>query len=626
MSSTESPTYLFDSPFYEAQLLTDQVPEYFTVGIGGRPYIIDTPQFSRQTLPILREGQDTKSTPGEASLSTKGLWMRVQKSWHLGAGQDFFDNEDVDANPFPASYSSRNRYYRSLGLNPWTRFKLSMLNDTEAKAGVTVNAAPILYSIGGYLYLAFGSTLRFTADPTPTTPSWASPTGTTGAITAITSDGINVYVTTIVDTYKATIGGTVFAAVGSTALPADNVLFANGRLLVGQRASLYEVLADGTTTLVKTHRLPGFRWTVLAASPAYIYAGGNAGELGELYSITEDTDTGALKPPTLATSLPIGEKINACLYYVGTITIATSKGLRRANAASTGTLDYGKVVTDPGDVRCLTPDGTGIWFGWSNYDTDHTGTGRVEAGTEVEELVGAFSSAEMGASQGTVHAVARFQGRTYFATPSAIFGETTNKVATAVFDTGWLDFGIPYRKRLVDLDFRTSPLDGTIEVRIVGEDGAEHVYGSNNLAGSIRPSGSFDLQGAIHERFRIRFYFTRSATDTTQGPELVRWMLRVKPSPPTQDEIVVPIIMARSVLIGRDRNQSWPYNPRAEEAYLRELARTRQPVAYQHGNEVEMVTVESVATKPWKTDDVQRPDNPWFDMLLGVTLHTLELE
>ena len=70
--------------------------ESLPVELDGVAYLVDTRQYSRTTVPALREQRDTSKEPGENTLDTTGAWVRSQTDWSLGAGQEHFDLDDSD--------------------------------------------------------------------------------------------------------------------------------------------------------------------------------------------------------------------------------------------------------------------------------------------------------------------------------------------------------------------------------------------------------------------------------------------------------------------------------------------------------------------------------------------------
>jgi len=157
----------------------------FTVTINGRPYAIDTSfeayrrdSFHHQSIPAQRQSINYDNIAGAGTVNTEGLWRREQTDWSLGAGQEYLDRRQ-DA--------LENRFSKSKGVDPWTTWQLSLLNDVKQTNATYTKAI----SVGKYVYMMNGTTVAFTTNwnNTPQTVS-----GVTGTINDICSNGTYVYV------------------------------------------------------------------------------------------------------------------------------------------------------------------------------------------------------------------------------------------------------------------------------------------------------------------------------------------------------------------------------------------------------------------------------------------------
>src|SRR5438128_99373 len=116
---------LLDRPFYAGSAQsTQEVPGAAMVALDGRKYLLDLQfppdAFKHESIPLIRRTFDTTSKPGEGSINPEDLWRRTQETWHLGAGQVFADRDT----------SIEGRFYSSKGVNPWTKWQLTLLPDT----------------------------------------------------------------------------------------------------------------------------------------------------------------------------------------------------------------------------------------------------------------------------------------------------------------------------------------------------------------------------------------------------------------------------------------------------------------------------------------------------------------
>jgi len=164
---------LADVPaFYTGTGTSTLVPSVFPVGLNGRPYMVDRAanEFVAGFEARVRDSVDQGTEPGEASINPQGLWRRNQTSWHVGAGQQYADD----------AYAEAFRFYTSKGINPWTKGQLTLLNATN-RALTSANTNLMLVSATSsagvnYLYVADGSTLKYTTNPFVATPTWTSVT------------------------------------------------------------------------------------------------------------------------------------------------------------------------------------------------------------------------------------------------------------------------------------------------------------------------------------------------------------------------------------------------------------------------------------------------------------------
>lgn len=197
------------------------VPNTWPVAINGRPYMLDmeSGEFQQTFEPRVRDSVDQSTAPSEAAINPGGLWRRGQDSWHFGAGQRHADLED----------SLPYRFYKSKGINPWTKGQVSLLNDTSLMLPSTATNLNML-EIDGYLYVADGNDLRFSDEPfTPAktaTISTVSGNGTTMTYTTTANHGFTAgHIVTVTGVSPggynvtkakiATASGTSFTVAGS---------------------------------------------------------------------------------------------------------------------------------------------------------------------------------------------------------------------------------------------------------------------------------------------------------------------------------------------------------------------------------------------------------------------------
>lgn len=597
--------------FYTGIQVTSEVPFPFHCAIGGHPYMIDTRRFERGTIEVTRQGYDPSGEAGEQTLSTEGIWKRWGDDWAFGAGQDVFDGKSSD----------RRRFYTSAGIDPWAeRGEVSLLPDT-AKRLNSSNTNLALLTAGSYFYVADGSSLKHTTDMTATSPTFTTVT-MGGTVQSITTDGAYVYAAVGTDIERTTVGGSsksVFSTQDATL-----VGYANGRLLAANGNVLYEVSGAGTATAIYTHLNASATFTCIVGTPTGIFVGLNNGEHAEFFYVGFNATTGGLAVPLPAGSLNRGELIYSMQYYQGTLLLGTTRGIRLSEIVQDRGIAPGPVVETDAAVRCTDVEGVFAWYGLTNGGSSATGLGRAHLARETGTLVPAWATDVMAAStSGTVTSVARFGGRTYFAVgASGVWGETTDLVSSGVIDTGWIRFGTVERLVLYSVDMFHDPLVGSISINVIPETGAATGLGESSSPGSCSPADVLPGNDLTSYAFRLQFTLNRSATDSTAGPSLLRWLLRAMVAPAQVERITVPILLYDPVLNETGDGQSIPVDILDEWDYLKDLERNRSVVQFQMFGRSEPVTVRQVQIPAGAVRGFNGPRTA-FDHTVLVTLMTM---
>lgn len=488
----------------------------YSVALAGIPFLLDYEKerpYKWGYLPTRKEQQDTSSEPGEQSLST-GYWRRSRSSWHLGAGQEYLDTDD----------SVAQRFYTSKGVDPWTKNKLMLLGDTEEKRS-SANTNLKVIKAGVYLYMVDGTSVVFTADPTPTSPTFTSVTGITGTPGDITSDGTRTYIASNGNIYRANIGTAAHTS-WSTVTAVDQIGIANGYFLAGAANALYVLDASGTET-AKTPTSQyadgaGLSWVAFASGPVGPLAAAKAGEKGLIFVGVVDDADGSLDYFALAAELPDGETVETIATYLGTtIIIGTSRGVR-VGILDGATITYGPLISTGQPCQALEPEDSFVYFGWPAFDADSSGIGRLDLSEFTIAARPAYASDLMADVTGNVTGIATFGTKRYFVVSGeGLYGETTDKVESGYLRTGQVRWNTLELKHLKKVLVRCQPLDGTIEVQTSLDEG------------TFTSSGIFTTQdGTDHEydvasncfHFELKLILSRSSTDETLGPVVTGWI------------------------------------------------------------------------------------------------------
>lgn len=596
-----TPTLGFASPLdtslsgLSASIASD-VPGRFHCALAGHSYMIDLANdlngfrgthFTRKSVPILRAQADTANIPGEQSLNRETEWRRVAENWNHGAGQTYFDRADSD----PA------RFNTSKGVNCWDKWQLSLLNDTSNQRA-SVNTNLRLTVCGGFVYVADGNTLAYTANINASPVVWTTVTGTPATQCAfLTSDGSTVYAAFGASGIYSTAAGTASAA-SFNPTAATIVGYTKGRLMAANGNALYNITSATTQTLILTHPNTSFAWVGFAEGPGYIYAAGYAGNKSLIYKLTIQTDGTALASPIVAGELPTGETVRTIKGYLGTLSIGTDLGVRFATLSASGDLTIGALITTSAPVMNFEPAGRFVWYALTNYDATSTGLGRLTPTTFTEPLVPSYASDVMAAAQGTVLSIA-IVGNTRIFTVSGVgvFVEGTAKVASGTLTSGRIAFGIGDSKVGMFLELRTAPLAGSVTVQVAGDSGNPLSVGGSTAVNSTRPDNPLNLSQLRAEYFETTLTLTRD-TVVTNGPVVTRSTLRAYPAPTRSFTFTVPLILHTQI---RDaEGNDYFYDVAAERAFLENLLLNQTLVSYQQGRQSYSVLVDDLIWIPIK--------------------------
>lgn len=583
----------YSSSYYSGGAVADSalVPGQFAVAINGHPYLLNTDPnaievygntFKEESLPLLRSQADQGKQAGEQSLSPSQFWRRSQETWHGGAGQTAYDREE----------SSPTRFRASKGVDPWTKYQLSLLNSTtNIRASANTDLRGV--TCNGRFYVADGTTLTSTADLS----TFTTVTGVPAAqATSLASTGALLYAaygTSGIYSISTSTGSSYVTGTVSV------VGFAKGRLLAANGATLHNPVAAGALPTPAFYTQPdtGWTWTAFAEGNAFIYAAGGAGDISRIYRIAVQPDGTGLTVPVVAASLPTGERVRSMHGYLGFVIIGTDKGVRFATAATTGDLTLGALIPTPGPVHCIDAADRFVWFGWTNYDADSSGLGRFDLQTINDGLAPAYASDLMATAQGTVRAVGQLGTRKLFTVDGVgTFAEGTTPVASGSLVTGQINYGIADPKVPVAIDLKHAPLTaGTlVSVSASFDRATATVIGSSSALGSVSPTPALALssQGRVEE-FELTFGLTSAAGS---GPVLNRWTLLAYPAPEGASIYSLPLVLAPRVTTLRETE--YTMDPFAEYSFLTGLHDTREVITVQVGEATFSGTLEEFTWVP----------------------------
>ena len=611
--------YVNTPPFFSGTSVSSMVPNVFPVAIDGRPYMVDqkSGRFGRTYEQRVRDSTDDSTSPGESTINPGGLWRRGQDSWHLGAGQQYADTADAKAFQF----------YKSKGIDVWTKGQVSLLNDTKLSLS---NAATTAHMVvcGSNVYVSLNGDVKYSADPYASSPTWtavvdeaggtAAPTGT---VAAMATDGNKVYLAYPSDGIRQVIPSTDPAIISNTKFVAGSdsfymLGFAKNYMLGAHDNELHLIDASGGKSLVIEPDDTAFRFVGVATGQNAVYAAGYSGEKSLIYKITI-TALGALDKGVVALELPTGEIVSSISGYLGYILIGTNKGVRYCSTDAQSNLVAGPIIPTSGPVRKFTSEDKYTYFTWSNYDGVSTGLGRLDLSTFVAPNQPAFATDLMYTSTNDVlSVVTKDSKRMFFVSGIGVVAEDTSVLVTSgEIESGIYRWGIPDRKFVAKVDTRATPLVGTITQYLSVDDAAFVQLSTWDDVGDTENTTNGTDTHAIEAAFK--FKLTRDATVTSTGPTMTRWMSRAYVAPFRSQQFVVPILLHSTV---RARDKEYFYDVDEHQSFFDGLISAPRIIVLQIGNFTHSVIVDDVE---WVPSDAT--GNYWsFEGTLIVTLRSVE--
>lgn len=574
----------FVDPFYTGTTSVNQeVPGKYMVSLAGRGFMVDTNSnlFRHQSIPLLRSQADQSLQPGEQSVNPEDLWRRRQSTWHAGSGQEEYDaDEDSDGR----------RFYRSKGVDPWTRNELRLLPATT-EIHSTSNTNLKMAVAGARLYLLDGTSIKYTEDLS-TISDVTGESGTAG--THITSDGKQVYVACGSDgIYVSDTGSTAFAK-GVTGTVAG-CRYVKGRLFAWAANSLYNVVAYDTDTpeslptALLEHPNDSFAWVDVCEGPGFYYAAGVAGDKSLIYRTSVKSDGSGLEGLVEAAVLPDGEVIRSVYGYLGFVLIGTDKGIRFGQPDASGNIVLGALIEDATAVRCFEGQDRFVWFGWTGFDSASTGLGRMDLSV-FNGTRPAYASDLMTSGSGAILDVVTFAGqRVFTVSGDGVYTEDTDLVGSGFVESGQISYGLYEQKVTTKVTVTHDAIAGSLKLE-ASKDGAgfEELSALQPLAGSTRTD--FSTNRARGERFNYRLTLERDGTDATTGPVVRRVTLKAYPSVSRSFRITLPLLLHSKLRLNNGATES--RNVVGDFEFLTDLEANGDTVTYQEGEMSWPVVVE----------------------------------
>lgn len=594
----------FDTPYYSGSGSSGDVPGDFDVAINGRGYMADKnhPAFGGQsaylgrmgieTIAMIRNQADNSVEPGEAAVNPEDLWPRSQHSWHQGAGQEYLD----------APESVRARFNESIGVDVWTRNKASLLHETGI-TNTTTNTNLQLLRVGGLVYAVDGNEVYKT---TGTIGGYFAVNiaagGTPVPVQSITSDGHNIYAALGTTGVNVTVYNTTTSAT-YCALDASLIAYVKDRLMVAYQSSIYNITNPASPpSALFTADASDFTWVGFANGETCIYAAGHSGSHSVIYRTAVKPDGTALDVPVVAGELPYGETVASICGYLGFVLVGTDKGIRVAQADSSGNLTFGPLIALPGTVRCFEPQEQFVWFGWENFTfpndpeypdgTQYTALGRLDLSMINDSGAPAYASdlTYPGVNAPITSICTDPNGlRMFTAIGSGFVNEQTFNRAYGALNCGKLTYGLtePKIALRISLHHEALPTDSdSVVINLAADNGAFDFITRSDEPGTTMPLESIKVPEVAAQDLEVQFVLTNNAV-------MLDYQLRVYPTVRRGQDILMPILLHDEIETASGRKVRM--DVLSEYTLIESYEGSSQLVSYQELGYTASVIVEDLA-------------------------------
>ena len=537
----------------------------YDVAIGGQLFMsayADDRPYTRGMAPIRKEQFDNDREPGEQSLAN--WWLRSQSTFVGGEGILYQDPDQVSA----ANLQNRHtiQYGHSVGLNPWTNGKLTLLRSTSQRVADASGANHYVmgWKNGGVdsFYSAFGTNLKSDDGTTTTSITY----GGINNIVSLASDGTKYYAADSVGIWSGT-GTGAGSKLWNTGSANTVIGWVKGRLMAGIDNKVYELVGGSPPTLppVKfTHLNSAFVFTSITEGVGNIFMAGYAGSQSQIYKFTLDTSGNV---PTLASGgiqacqMPVGEIVLSMNCYLGNfIGIGTNRGFRVGQVDDqTGDIVYGPLLfTVPSSVTsgvtAIAAYDRFFFVGMTNGIDGSSGLYRVDLSQTIYDNGSTASLKFAYATDLQTHLTGAITGVTNFGTSDRmVIGQVgqgsylesaTTLEPTGYFTTGRIRYSTlePKIFKFVTVRFPATYF-GTIAASVFDPSGAQtSVYSVTEGSGQRINDIALAAPSSAVEWLQLRLDFTRSGNNSALGPEVNGWQFKAIPGAIRQRVFTVPLM------------------------------------------------------------------------------------
>jgi hypothetical protein len=324
-------------------------------------------------------------------------------------------------------------------------------------------------------------------------------------------------------------------------------------MCVNDKVYEFSTTASSMPTAVYSHNDLDHIFTSITSSGAAIYISGYSGIQSNIYKFTLST-AGAM--PTLtsaitAAELPVGEIVFKISYYLGNMSIGTSKGMRVADVNATdGSITYGALVFE--STQPVYDFAFRDRYIWAASGVDgQAGVTRVDMGQPLGNLqfpyaYDLYDPADTLGHYTTASAFLGDTNRLAFCnagngSDGTIYVQSESElIAEGTLRTGYVRYNTLELKIFKLMQARIDTTNGGLYIDSV--DYADNYFRIGTFAQeSLVPEININYPQASQEYLGFQFTLTRSTTDTSKGPLFTGYQIKALPAIPRQRLIQYPL-------------------------------------------------------------------------------------
>jgi hypothetical protein len=502
--------------------------------------------YRRGLAEIRKQQYDTSTNPGEQSLD--GYWLRSQQDFTGGAGITFMEPSNDEF--------QMKRFASSLGVDPWTRGKLTLLKSAVSTRTLTSNiSTAVAVNNGSNKYIvtaeSANATVYYDGYAAGTVTSW---TGTPNGNATSTGDGVVVCTTSGMQYLAAPFTGSKVTLATNATTTTMNAYWVKQRFIITDSHHLFEKAGvTGSVNLntagkLYSHPLETWTWTSVVETPNAILAAGYSGSKSAIYKFTLDPADGTL--PTLtsaitAAELPYGELVTGMFSYLGSyVIIGTNRGVRVGQVDGNGDLAYGPLSftsTSTTTISGMAGRDRFVYVGVGNELDGNSGLIRIDLGSTDGEGRYAWATDLNSGTTGRVNSVTNYGDLIAFTQTNLYIESATDYVTSGYLTTGQVRYNTLEPKNFRSFRLRGDASVGSVSVSSVLYNQSPvslFTFGANvDINQDVAISSP---SNPLQESLGLKIALNRGTA--SQTPTVTGWQLKAVPGSVRRLLIKIPLI------------------------------------------------------------------------------------